>query len=287
MLPAQEEDAVGMSVMRAFSVALQLSYCMRRVRPERERGHMPEDAYYGRPGLHDRHWEDNREHWEPARYRHPGNFHLLDERPSPYAEHRRSLEAHMHARSPPPPRSHPRMDPFAPHLRERSPPHAHAGGPWPPFPHDYLDDRPSPQRSVLVQRAGPEAERLVIRRPLSPEHHSPPESWYRVHPADRRVEYSPRPLPVYGPIAHHGPPRELLHEGGPHWHPSPERGLHRDSVLRAARGAVSPRPHEHKEPARAPAPRCCLLAQSCAVAACNSFWQSMLLQYQSASPLCS
>ena len=184
--------------------------------------------------------------WESAHYRHPSASHSLPERLESRDGRAGSFDGQLHPTSPSLVRerthahmSHPRARLLAPEP---------VGGLWLPQPGEYADDRPPPQRRILLQRAGPEEERLIIRRPLSPERHSPADAWYLDSvngglAASRRVEYDPRPSSDYPLVKidgvwRHVPPSSPRKRSAYRRH-SPDAGHH--SILHAARGATLPR----------------------------------------------
>lgn len=206
----------------------------------------PQGPYHSMPDPCDGYLERGHKSWEPAHYRHPGDNRSLPERPEPYEGRAGSFDGHLHPTpsSLRPERTHVHMS----HARGRLLAHEAAGDLWLPQPGEYAESRPPPQRRILLQRAGPEEERLIIRRPLSPERCSPSDAWYldaadHGLAASRRVEYDPRPMPGYPPVKDRGvwrpvplsPPRVR----SSYRRRSPDTG--HQSILYAARGAASPR----------------------------------------------
>lgn len=234
--------------------------CLCRLR--HGRSHASGEALRSRPAPHDRHWDIPYDPWESARPRHPGDYHAIDGRLSAHGERPGAFGSPLPARSPPPPpvQRHTVMA----HPHNRSPPFAHTGFPSPQ--RDYAGDRLLHRHSILLQRGRPEEERLIIRRPLSPERLSQPDIWYSAehmnggtHAAARRVEYDHHPVPSYRPVDNHtarrDQPRELPLDRDPYWLLSPNAPRRTESLLQGARGATPPRGHEPRAPVRSHAPR--------------------------------
>ncbi len=205
----------------------------------------PERAYYSMRDPHDKYLERSHSLWDSAHHRHPSDPSSLPERLEPRDGHAGSFDGQLHPRSPSLLRerthahmSHPRARLLAPEP---------AAGLWLPQPGEYADERPPPQRRILLQRAGPEEERLIIRRPLSPERGSPSDAQYLDSvngglAASRRVEYDPRPSSDYQLVKDHGVwrrgPLSSSGERSSYRRLSPDAGRH--SILHAARGASLP-----------------------------------------------
>ena len=211
----------------------------------------PEPPYHSMHGSYEGYLDSGHRFGEPARYSHPSESYYLPEllpareahngRPSREASSRLAERTYMHE----------------PHSRGRLLDPLPSRDLWPPQPAEYADDRQLPQRRMLLQRAAPEEERLIIRRPLTPERYSLREAWYPEAvdgslAAKRRVEFDPRPLAGYPPVKDHDDwrhnPLPSKHERSSYRRRSPGRGHH--SILRAAKGASSPAPHEASEPSR-------------------------------------
>ena len=238
------------------------------LRTQLERSYYPHGGpYHSITAPRDRHLDSGREPWESARYRQPSDHALLLEWPEAHSERTRSYDGRLHSSSLP----LPRMDAssYAPHVRALSPSHAHVADPWLLHIADYADKR---QPRQLQQRPVPEEERLVIRRPLSPEPCRAADAWYSNYSASRRVEYDPRPVAGYCPADDYPsqrslpllPPQERTsyrhqspdaghrlpppQERSSYRHQSPDAG-HR-SILHAARGVSPPRADDYRDTSR-------------------------------------
>ena len=234
--------------------------CLCRLR--HERGHASGEALRSRPAPHDRHWDIPYEPWESARPRRPGDFHFIDGRLSAHGERSRAFGSPLPARSPPPPPVQRHTVMAHPHDRSLLFTHTAFLSPQ----RDYPDERLPHRHSILLQRGRPEGERLIIRRPLSPERLSQAETWYPAermnggtHAAARRVEYDHHPVPSYRPADNHTArrdrPQELPLDRDPYWPLSPDAPPHTKSLLQGARGATPPRGREPRAPALSRAPR--------------------------------
>ena len=220
---------------------------------------MREDSFHSRPAPEEPPWDSG------ARYWYPGERDELDRRMRQYPE--RSVALGGRVRSGPLPMPHmlPPADPYAARFRERSPPEL----PWPALLREYPVDRAPPQRSIMLEQAGRTEQRIVIRRPLSPDYGASPHAWHHrqadgPHRPSRRGQadlIAPPPGYADEHLGRRESARRMLPEGGPYWEGSPRPDHARESVLHASRGPEHPAASVLGDFLPEPSPRCCLYAK--------------------------
>ena len=220
-----------------------------------ERLYLPEDGFHSRHAPNGPAWVSKPRYWVPGEHSEP------DRRMRQYPERSVAYSGRMHSGSLPMPHMLTPAELYAPHFRERSPPQLA----WPALLREYPAERAPPQRSIMLEPAGRAEQRIIIRRPLSPDYRASPHAWHREHAdgpraASRRMDAGLCAAPGYAD-EHPGrrvSARRVLPEGGPYWEDSPRPDHAREGVLRAPRGPEHPAASVLGDSLPEPSPRCCL-----------------------------